>query len=116
MTQFLFPQMICLNLVCVCVCVCVQVVEGGNGDRDFEDRFLQCFGLVDPAPVPSREPRTASEASAEERRLTLKRQAETSIWYIILYGTIVNHTLSYSIFMLAMFHWPSIFLFLQHEA
>ena len=72
-------------MLCVCACVhacacVVQIVEGGNGDREFEDRFLQCFGLVDPAPVPSREPRTASETSAEERRLTLKRQAETSPW------------------------------------
>jgi hypothetical protein len=76
---------VCVLCVCACVHVCacacvVQIVEGGNGDREFEDRFLQCFGLVDPAPVPSREPRTASETSAEERRLTLKRQAETSPW------------------------------------
>ena len=70
---------VCLCVLCVCV---VQIVEGGNGDREFEDRFLQCFGLVDPAPDPSREPRTASEASAEERRQSLRRQAETSPWYI----------------------------------
>ena len=69
----------CIN----CVCVCVQMVEGGgNGDREFEDRLLQCFGLVDPAPLPSREPRTSSEASAEERALSLRRQADTSPWLV----------------------------------
>lgn len=50
--------------------------EGGNGDREFEDRFLQCFGLVDPVPTS-----TASETTAEEREQSLKRQAQTSPWH-----------------------------------
>ena len=57
-------------------------MDGGNGDREFEDRFLQCVGLVDPTPVLSGPTRTASEASAEERKLSLKRQAQTSPWYM----------------------------------
>jgi hypothetical protein len=59
--------------------VCLQIGEGGNGDREFEDRFLQCFGLVDPV-VPTGPTRTASETTAEEREQTLKRQSQTSPW------------------------------------
>ena len=56
-----------------------QIVEGGNGDGEFEDRFLQCFGLVDPVST-NRPTRSASEASAEERERMLKRQSESSPW------------------------------------
>lgn len=68
------------------------VVEGGNGDREFEDRFLQCFGLVDPAPSPDRQPRTASEASAQERLLSLRRQAQTSPWHKFVNNELIVKT------------------------
>ena len=59
------------------VVVCLQIAEGGNGDREFEDRFLdrefedrflRAFGLMD------------SVASVKEREQKLKRQSQTSPW------------------------------------
>ena len=55
----------------------MQTSEGGNGDEDFEDRFLQCFGLVDPI---SSTGHSASEVHIEDREQRLKKQSENSPW------------------------------------
>ena len=68
-------------------------MEGENGDHEFEDRFLQCFGLVDPAPSRSGPTRTNSEPTAEDKDITLKRQAQSSPWYNT-YRTIIYVAMS----------------------
>ena len=56
-----------------------QVGDTGS-EQDFEDRFLQCFGLGDPDVKP--EPRTTTRSDAQERDAKLKKQAKESPWYV----------------------------------
>ena len=58
-------------------------VGGGEGDEEFEERFLNCFGLGDPnaASAKNAVSRTASQPNAEEREELLKEQKKNSPWY-----------------------------------
>ena len=58
-----------------------KIAEGGSSDCDFEDRFLQCFGLVDPV-LPASQSRSSSGTTADERAHKLKRQSESSPWSV----------------------------------
>ena len=60
-------------------------MDDGDKDDEFEERFLQCFGLGDPesksvAKTPVA--RTPSQPDPLERDELLKRQAKNSPWYI----------------------------------
>ena len=54
-----------------------QVGDTGS-EQDFEDRFLQCFGLGDPDVKPA--PRNATQSDAQERHEKLKKQTKESPW------------------------------------
>ena len=58
-------------------------VGGTEGDREFEERFLECFGLGDEEEKDSQRSdvhRTDSEPTAEEREKQLKGQKVNSPW------------------------------------
>jgi len=59
-------------------------VGGSEGDREFEERFLECFGLGEGGNSESsqRQPvsRTSSEPTEEERGKLLKEQKINSPW------------------------------------
>ena len=49
-------------------------------ENDFDDRFLQCFGLGDPESS-SHNP-SSSQLEVQERKDKLRLQAERSPWYV----------------------------------
>ncbi len=60
-------------------------VGGSEGDREFEERFLECYGLVDGGSDQSSErsstvPRTDSEPTGDERERLLSEQKVNSPW------------------------------------
>lgn len=55
-------------------------MPSSTSEQDFEDRFLQCFGLGDPDLSGTRD-RSSTEQEAVEREEKLKVQASTSQWY-----------------------------------
>ena len=61
--------------------------DGDKTDDEFEERFLQCFGLGDPeshtvAKIPVA--RTPSQPDPVERDELLKRQAKNSPWSVCI--------------------------------
>lgn len=56
-------------------------MPSSTSEQDFEDRFLQCFGLGDPD-LPGTRDRSSTEQEAVEREEKLKMQASTSQWYL----------------------------------
>jgi len=56
-----------------------------GSEQDFEDRFLQCFGLGDP----DVQPRTASQSNAQDRSETLRKQAKESPWHQFVNGEVI---------------------------
>ena len=59
-------------------------VDGSEGDREFEERFLECFGLGEGGASESTPrqavSRTSSEPTEEEREKLLKEQKVKSPW------------------------------------
>lgn len=55
-------------------------VGGGEGDIEFEERFLQCFGLGDPETASTKKP-VARTDSGEAREKLLKEQQTNSPWH-----------------------------------
>ena len=67
-------------------------VDDGEPDDEFEERFLQCFGLGDPEQQPAaKKPvtRTPSQPDPTEREELLRRQAKNSPWSVQLCGGVV---------------------------
>lgn len=60
-------------------------MDDGETDDEFEERFLQCFGLGDPEVTTSKKPvaRTPSQPDPLERDEQLKRQATNSPWLVV---------------------------------
>ena len=52
-------------------------MPSSTSEQDFEDRFLQCFGLGDPDVS---KPLTRSGSEQEEREKKLKEQTAKSPW------------------------------------
>lgn len=48
-------------------------------EQDFEDRFLQCFGLGDPVQMGPKD-RSGTEEERSDREEKLKQQASNSPW------------------------------------
>ena len=60
-------------------------IGGAEGDDEFEERFLQCFGLGDAEEGSTGKKlvaRTASQPSEEEREKLLREQQANSPWYV----------------------------------
>ncbi len=56
-------------------------VGGGEGDDEFEERFLHVFGLGEATPEKKPVTRTPSQPDENEREKLLKEQQTNSPWY-----------------------------------
>lgn len=78
---------ICIPFTTHSLCILVTYKLGdSSGDQDFEDRFLNCFGLGEAdshhkAPVA----RTPSQPDSNEREHLLKEQSKVSPWCVCLH-------------------------------
>ncbi|XP_019853875.1 PREDICTED: 3-phosphoinositide-dependent protein kinase 1-like [Amphimedon queenslandica] len=66
-------------------------MPSSTSEQDFEDRFLQCFGLGDPSKTESKA-RSGTEQDILDREEKLKQQASTSTWHPFVNGELIIKT------------------------